>query len=192
MRRYTRYSFSLMPRRYNKELMYRIRRTGSPDLRSPPKKSVAWALSRKRCRPQNPKFCGNFATLMEVFDWAPGRERLPQPPRRDQIVQDVPGGVAKGAAASAGQVLQFDLFLSRPATDVIELMNGGGIVHAAQAGKIIVAHVIVELAREPLFFQPHVVAQKAKHLAARRQIVGQRADFGVDRPRRRAFAHPLH
>jgi hypothetical protein len=123
--------------------MYRIRRTGSPDLRSPPKRSVAWALRRKRCRPQNPKFCGNFATLMEVFDWAPGR---------DQILQDMPGGIAKGAAASDGQVLQFDLFLSRPATDVIELMNGGRIVHAAQAGKSIVAHDIVEFAREPVLF----------------------------------------
>ncbi len=57
--------------------------------------------------------------------------RLPQPPRRDQVVQDMPCGIAKGTAASAGQVLDFDLFLGRHAADLVKLMDGGGIVHAA-------------------------------------------------------------
>ena len=43
-----------------------------------------------------------------------------------------PAAIAKGAKASTGQVLDFDLLLGGEAPDLVELMDGGGIVHAAQ------------------------------------------------------------
>jgi hypothetical protein len=56
---------------------------------------------------------------MGVFGQAPRQEAPPQRPRRDQIVQDMPGGITKDTAASAGQVLDFDLFLGRHAADLV-------------------------------------------------------------------------
>src|SRR5580693_5474057 len=57
------------PRRYNDEPMYRIRETRRPDSRSP-KSAYHGRQQGKAVRPQNPQFCDNFATPIQVVDLA--------------------------------------------------------------------------------------------------------------------------
>ncbi len=57
-------------------------------------------------------------------------------------------------------MLRLDLLFGGASPHFVELVDQGGIVHAAKPLQEVIGDVEVEFARQPLFFQPDVVPEK--------------------------------
>src|SRR5215510_7896509 len=91
------------------------------------------------------------------------------------------------------------LDLGGDARELVDVRDDRGIIHAAHTHHVILGELAAELlldARSEFLFyprqlEPHVIAKITEQLAVRRRVADQRADLGVDRPWRRAFAEIL-
>jgi hypothetical protein len=71
-----------------------------------------------------------------------------------------------------------DLFLGGFAGHAIERLDDARIVHALQAREFLAAQREPEIFRQPLFFQPQIVAREPEPVAAGRVSIGGSPSHG--------------